>query len=74
MAEEQIWGNLVRPAQRSRCERMVKPANKAKGGLCVPQPRGEILILLKYWALLASTHASFMGARFTEHKQGLLLL
>ena len=71
MAEEQICGKLVRPAQRSREGRMVKPANKAKGRLCVTQSKGEILILFKYWALLASIHTSFMGTRFTEHKQGL---
>ena len=39
---------------------MVKPANKVKGGLCVPKPRVEILILLKYRALLASIQVSFI--------------
>ncbi len=71
MAEEHIWGNLVGPAQRNPYDRMFKPANKAKGELCVPQPKDEILILLKYRALLARIHTSFIGARFTEHKQGL---
>jgi len=71
MAEEHIWGNLVWPAQQSPYDRMVKPDNMAKGELCVPQPKDEILILLKYRALLARIQTSFMGARFTEHKQGL---
>ena len=74
MAEEPIWGNLVGPAQLSRFNRNFKPANKAWGVLCVPQPRVETLILLKHRALLACTHTYFTGVRFTEHKQGLLLL